>query len=288
MAELARPDDAADPGASAPADASPAPAAPAGYDLDRDLAEFDRAMARPAGAPTTTEPAAQPQAAPDEIDKLLDELSKPGPLDGSPLFGQQHGDTQHQVQQQRELEQFNALQNENAQLRAHMERQAAQADLDRLTGEIQSKLPSHLDDNWARTNLIAMAMERPELVLAFDSRHIDRRAVSAELQKVGFTLAQLQRNPSAANPGYVAQLRQYQGQLNVALHGREILNRAVREVVQRGQAHRPIDEVATADHDAVAAAVRGSSAKASPEPPPNFGQMSDRQLREYTKTNFGF
>jgi hypothetical protein len=48
------------------------------------------------------------------------------------------------------------------------------------------------------------------------------------------------------------------------------------------------DVVAKADHDAVAAAVRGSSGKAQPEPPPNFGNMSDAELRRYTKTNFGF
>jgi hypothetical protein len=282
----ARPDDAADPAAVAPVDA-PAPAeaerqpvAPAGGDdFDSTIREFERATA----PPPTAQPE-QPQAAPDDLNRLLDELSKPGPLDGSPLFT--HGTDVHQQLQAQE--QFNSLQNENAQLRAHAQRAVDQADFGKLTGELQSKLPSNLPEDFARTQLIAMAAEKPELVLAFDTRHLDRRAVAAEMTKVEQSLAWLQRNPNAADPGYVAQLRQYQGQLNVALHGREILNRAMREIVSRGQAHRPIDAQATADHDAVAAAVRGSSAKASPEPPPNFGNMSDRQLREYTKTNFGF
>jgi hypothetical protein len=260
------------------ADAPASPDAPAGGDdFDSTIREFERAT-----APQPAAPPEQPQAAPDEIDKLLAELSQP--TVSSPLFTQ-GTDAHQQLQAQ---EQFSALQSENAQLRAHAQRAADQADLDRLTGEIQAKLPSNLPQDFAVTALKSMAVDRPELVLAFDTRHLDRRAVAAEKTKVEQSLAWLQRNPSAADPGYAAQLQQYHGQLNVALHGREILNRAMREIVSRGQAHRPIDEVATADHDAVAAAVRGSSAKASPEPPPNFGNMSDKQLREYTKTNFGF
>jgi hypothetical protein len=282
-----RPDDvAADPAASVPAPADQsAPAPDAQPTLDDSLAEYERATAQP-------EPTAQPAANYDEIDKLLEELSKPGgaPLDGSPLFGQQVSDAQQQVQaeQQRAVEQLSALQSENAQLRAYAQRAVDQADFGKLTSEVQSRLPSHLPEDFAVTALKSMAVDRPELVLAFDTRHVDRRAVAAELRQVEAALFWQQRNPSAADPGYAAQLQQYRGQLNVALHGREILNRAVREVVQRGQAHRPIDPEATEMHDVVAAAVRGASGKASPEPPPNFGQMSDRQLREYTKTNFGF
>jgi hypothetical protein len=48
------------------------------------------------------------------------------------------------------------------------------------------------------------------------------------------------------------------------------------------------DLTATADHDAVVAAVRGASAKVAAEPPPNFGNMSDSELRKYTREHFGF
>jgi hypothetical protein len=280
VADTARPDDAADPAASAPVDA-PAAAPDARPTLDESLAEFERATAQPA-APS------EPAANYDEIDKLLDELSKPGgaPLDGSPLFGQQVSDAQQQVQ--REAEQFSALQNENAQLKSRLQFEADQKDFGALTSEVQSKLPSNLPDDFAVTALKSMAVDRPELVLAFDTRHLDRRAVAAELRQVEAALFWQQRNPNAADPGYAAQLQQYRGQLNVALHGREILNRAVREVVQRGQAHRPIDETATADHDAVVFAMRGAGGKAPVEAPPNFANMSDRELKKYTREHYGF
>jgi hypothetical protein len=283
MAEAAaRPDDAPDSAASAPVDA-PAPAPDAQPTLDESLAEYERATAPPA-APL--DPAAQ--AASDDIDRLLDELSKPAPLDGSPLFGQQASDAQQQVQQQREAEQFSALQNENARLKSRLQFEADQKDFGKLTGEIQAKLPSNLPDDFAVTALKSMAVDRPELVLAFDTRHVDRRAVAAELRQVEAALFWQQRNPSAADPGYAAQLQQYRGQLNVALHSREILNRAVREVVQRGQAHRPIDETATADHDAIVFAMRGAGGKAPVEAPPNFANMSDRELKKYTREHYGF
>jgi hypothetical protein len=49
-----------------------------------------------------------------------------------------------------------------------------------------------------------------------------------------------------------------------------------------------VDERATEDHAAVAAAVRGASTKVAAEPPPNLAHMSDAELREYTRKNFGF
>jgi hypothetical protein len=86
----------------------------------------------------------------------------------------------------------------------------------------------------------------------------------------------------------IAALHQYVQQLGLALNSREIIKRATREIIKRGEAHKPIDETATAEHDAVCSAVRGASGKASPEPPPNFGNMSDKELSKYTKEHFGF
>lgn len=48
-----------------------------------------------------------------------------------------------------------------------------------------------------------------------------------------------------------------------------------------------IDEAATADKEAVAAAVRGASNKAPVEPAPNLGSMSDAQLQKYKEQLFG-
>lgn len=49
-----------------------------------------------------------------------------------------------------------------------------------------------------------------------------------------------------------------------------------------------VDPEATADRNAVAAAVRGASTKATAEPAPSLGKMSDAELRKYTMDNFGF
>jgi hypothetical protein len=50
-----------------------------------------------------------------------------------------------------------------------------------------------------------------------------------------------------------------------------------------------IDPALTEDRAIVAAAVRGASRNGVPEaPPPNFGRMSDRELRQYTLDNFGY
>jgi hypothetical protein len=48
------------------------------------------------------------------------------------------------------------------------------------------------------------------------------------------------------------------------------------------------DRNASDDREAVAAAVRGASAKATAEPAPNFGAMTDAELRKYNREHFGF
>ena len=49
-----------------------------------------------------------------------------------------------------------------------------------------------------------------------------------------------------------------------------------------------VDENATADHEAVAQAVRGNSTKVTAEPPPDLSKMSNAELRKYTQDNWGF
>lgn len=49
-----------------------------------------------------------------------------------------------------------------------------------------------------------------------------------------------------------------------------------------------VDEDATADHLAVAQAVRGASTKVAAEPPPDLSKMSNAELRKYTQDHWGF
>jgi hypothetical protein len=267
-----RPDDVADPAAAAPVDA-PSAASPS---IDESLAEYERAT-----VPAAQTERAQPAANYDELEKLLDELSKP--TASEPLFAQ-GSDVQQQHAAQ---EQFGALQNENAQLRWHAQREADQRDFDKLTGGLQAKLPEYLPPDYVATQLMALAAQNPNLVAAFDLRHTDRRAAEVEMRKVEVELQRLSRDP-VANQQQIAAVQRYGYQIGLALNSREILRRAIFAVEKRGRAHRPVDPDATADHDAVAAAVRGSSGKASPEPPPNFGNMTDKELARFTKQNYGF
>lgn len=49
-----------------------------------------------------------------------------------------------------------------------------------------------------------------------------------------------------------------------------------------------VDPQATADREAVAAAVRGASTKAPAAPPPKLGTMSDAKLRQHISEEYGF
>jgi hypothetical protein len=50
------------------------------------------------------------------------------------------------------------------------------------------------------------------------------------------------------------------------------------------QRQKFMSKEAAADHAAVAMAVRDSSAKRPPEPPPNLGRMSDAEFRVYKQS----
>jgi hypothetical protein len=63
--------------------------------------------------------------------------------------------------------------------------------------------------------------------------------------------------------------------------------RHVQDKVVNAAASIP-DREATADRELVAQAVRGASAKVGPEPPPQLGHMSDRDLNKFTREKFGF
>jgi hypothetical protein len=280
MTEVARPEDTAtDTAATAPVDAAAAP----GDDTERYLEEYSRATARPSDPPDQS--ADQPSspatsaAPPDELDRLLDELAQPA-VPWSSQF--QPGAVAAAQERQVIEQQFGALQSENAQLRGHILAAQDRQDFGKLTAEIQGRLPQHLPPDYAETQLKAMAIERPELVAAFDYRSVDRKAVDQEMRRVEQVFNQ------TTDPAQRAALENYGYRLGVALNSREILRRATHEIVKRGRAFHQIDEQATAEHDAVVAAVRGASAKASPEPPPNFGQMSDKEFHRWTRNNLGF
>jgi hypothetical protein len=149
-------------------------------------------------------------------------------------------------------------------------------------------LPDYLPGDFAALNFKVMAVEHPEIALAFDFRNVNRQAAAAELRQVEAALRQLQRN-SLADPKMVASLNEHGVKLRLALNSPEILRRAAQEVARRAQAvPRSIDAEATADRESVAAAVRSAGGRVAVEPAPQLGTMSNNELRKWTRDNFGF
>jgi hypothetical protein len=256
--------DAVPPAADEPV-VQPAPAAD-DY-LQKSLAEFDAAFPpQPPSQPPPPPPVQSPPSG-DAIDQMLAELN-----------------TASAAEQQ----QLSALQAENSQLRGRIQYETDLADFNRFAGDLQAQLPDYLPDDYAAIHLKAAAATNPTLALAFDYRNADRNAVGVELRRVEIALSQAQRNPYA-DPKVVASLNAYGQRLTVAYNSAAILRQAERAVIKRAQAvPRPIDSDATADKLAVVAAIRGASAKAAVEPPPQLGTMSNNELRKWTRDNFGF
>jgi hypothetical protein len=72
------------------------------------------------------------------------------------------------------------------------------------------------------------------------------------------------------------------------MNSQQILRNLERDVVKRASEFLPIDQDATADRMAVSAAMRSASAPVTADPPPKLGSLTDNELREYTRKNFGF
>jgi hypothetical protein len=241
-----------------PADSPTPPEATPDSDLDSLLAEFDAKTQSDQPPTTETE---QPR------DNAIDEL-----LAGYSADEKRISDLQGQV--------------DTLQMEAH---RAKELDaFSEYASDIQAQLPSWLPPDWAETKLRSLAHDK-ELCLAFDLRAVDRKAANFELQKVQAALWQLQQNPQA-DPARVKQLNDYAYRLNVAVTAPAILRKARLDIINAAARLKPpIDEDTTAWRAEIAASMRGASMPLDfKDPPPNFGQMSDAEFRDYTKRNYGF
>lgn len=244
-------------------------------------------LAEQLDAPQTSEPPAEPPRPSSDMDEAIAEFESATTADKADEEIAFNGNVDPLRALADEYSQENRLAGENAQLRDHILRESERADFGKFTTDIQSKLPAHLPEDYAETQLLAMAAKNPDLIAAWDLRNTDTRAAHLELTKIEFALAQLQNNPSA-DQSVVSALMQRGYQLGLALNAKEILRRASVDVVNRAEKFRPIDAEATAEYEAVAQAVRGAGGKVTAEPPPDFGRMSDSEFRNYTRDNFGY
>jgi hypothetical protein len=157
--------------------------------------------------------------------------------------------------------------------------------LEEYCGKLQEKLGDTLD---AKSEIIAMSVQDPRLEVAWQARNHDPAAIRAELTKAEAALRQMQMFPNV-DPKLVADQKHWLWQLQVAANAKDIIWQAERAVIKKAHARKPVDQDASEDRAAVVAAVRGASDAHPPaDPPPNFAYMSDQELREYTRKNFGF
>jgi hypothetical protein len=199
-----------------------------------------------------------------------------------------------------------SLQNAIAQEQFRQHQARSLEDFKRLTADEQSKLDGlDVPDNHVETFLLAEAARDPELQRAWEAKYyeppgpVERANIASQIQQWGENQAKLAlqlSNPLArrmAQQNIEASMRQMWSQAfpdpatyraNAAEYVRKAIDRMHKE------ARRPrIDLDATADHAAVAQAVRNASTnKMPPEPPVNLGRLTAGQFAAYTLEKYGF
>jgi hypothetical protein len=243
---------------------APAPA----DDLDSLLQEYENATGQ--AEPTASDSPVQEDApAQDEsVDSFLDSLNK-------------------------DARRVTELEGEIGSLRAAELDRQSRADFEGFSKKLQAALGPNVDENFARTNLLALAAENPALEAAWRYRNLsdaDRRSADLEFQRLELLYHQMQQAPDdPRKAAAMAQMERRGQELGLMMNAHKILNNTWREVQKRAaKVLPPIDELVSADHAAVAFAVREASSGDIPEPKPNFGIMSDREFRDYTRKHFGF
>jgi hypothetical protein len=241
--------------------------------IDDLLADFDRATQRESQPATDNSTTPDATAAPlDDVDAFIQSLN-------APSADKQRADS---------------LQGEIDGLRAAEFQRAERADFDKFSSKLQAELGPNVPDDYARTLLLSMAAENPALEQAWRYRNLtaeQRRAADLEFKQIEALYAQAQRAPDDPRKAQaLAQMERRGQELGLMMNARTMLNQAWRDVVKRAEKVKPmLDEDATQTHLDVAAAVRGASTTKMPQdPPPNFGSMTDAELRRYTREHFGF
>src|SRR5262249_2760877 len=163
-------------------------------------------------------------------------------------------------------------------------------DFDKMASDLQSELPSHLPSDYAANALWAAAAKDHNLVAAFEARKQDVKAAASQFAQLEALYNQLARdpNPDARKQEAIAWLQQQGQQLGIIMNSAEIIRRAKAAIIKTAKEHPAYDDEATQTRLAVAAAVRGASAPIMPDPPPNFGRMTDQEFRNWKRENLGW
>jgi hypothetical protein len=158
---------------------------------------------------------------------------------------------------------------------------------------LQGQLGPHVPDDFAKTQLLAMSVGRPELELAWRYRNLsddDRRAADLEFRQLEALYYRTRQAPDDPRKAQALAAMERRGQeLGLAMNARTIIANARRDVLRAAsRARPPIDEEATAMRDEVIAAVRGASTPVIPEAPVKWGSLTGKEFREKVLRDHGF
>jgi DNA repair ATPase RecN len=175
------------------------------------------------------------------------------------------------------------------QQRAENERRDVQAFVDETAKELaefDTVLPGgakEFADRW----YTAEYLSKPELQVAWRYRDADPGAIEQELNNVRHALEAAKKYP-AWYPYKPEQLQQYARELQIGLYAKNYLASAKNRLRKLAYETSQYDRQVTEDREAVRQAVRGASGPAYAEPPPNLGQMDQKEFERYTRKEFGF
>jgi hypothetical protein len=259
MADIAelKPDDASSEFVSGTAPPN-ANTTPEPDEISQLLAEFEQKTAAPEPEQNTANATNAPLG--DDLDRQIAEILGPDP---------KVAELQGQV---------DSLQAENYR------RDELQA-FNEMAKDLDQQMPSWLvGTGYAEARLKALAHDQT-IALAWDLRNTDQAVAKQELLKVRWEL--MQSNP---DPGRVQELQNYGARLEIAINAHAILRKARLDIINSAsKLPKPIDEEVSGWRSEIAASMRGASMPIDfKDPPPNFGNMTDAEFRDFTKRNYGF
>jgi hypothetical protein len=235
--------------------------------LDDLLAEYDRATAKPDLEPDGSN---QETDAPVEgVDSFLNSMTRDG-------------------------ERANQLQGELDSLRGEVFRQQELAALDKFCGEVQNQLGPNVPADYAKSSLLAMAAQDPNLEAAWRYRGLTNEQLAEadkefrEAEALHWKLTHSPDNDPRKQQA-VAMLEQRGRELGLAMNARAIISNARRSVLKRAESFKPIDIEATQLRDDIAFQMKqGQGPAVIPEAPVQWGRLSGKEFREKVLRDHGF
>jgi hypothetical protein len=251
-----------------------APETPASADdLDSLLAEYDSKVT-PEPVPATGTDADISGNAP--TDQPLDQQTWEELLGPSPRVAELEGELTSVRQQERDRQ--------------------SRSDFEGFAKKLQADLGNpNIPEDFARTTLLAMSVEKPELQVAWQYRHLtseQRRAADLEFQQLEALYWKAQQAPDDPRKAEaLAQMERRGQELGLMMNAGKILDRAWRDVQKRAEKVLPaIDSEVTATRMEVAQLIRdgGSGREPPPMPQVQLGSLDTQEYRRHVRETYGF